>query len=46
MVCKEICYSNLAEKEKQQILTEINILKDLNHPNIVNYYDKIVDKNS
>ena len=44
MVCKEIQYNNLSEKEKQQIVTEINILKDIKHNNIVQYYDKIQDK--
>ena len=32
------------EREKQQIVTEVNILRDLNHPNIVRYYDRCIDK--
>ena len=34
----------MTEKEKQQLVSEVNILKDLNHPNIVRYYDRIIDK--
>jgi serine/threonine protein kinase len=32
------------EKEKQQIVSEVNILRELNHENIVKYYDRIIDK--
>lgn len=32
------------EKEKQQIVAEVNILKDLQHRNIVQYFDRIIDK--
>ena len=32
------------DKEKQQIVAEVNILRDLNHPNIVRFYDRFVDK--
>jgi NIMA (never in mitosis gene a)-related kinase len=32
------------EKEKQQIVSEVNILRELRHPSIVRYYDRIVDK--
>ena len=32
------------EKEKQQIVSEVNILRDLHHPNIVRYYDRCIDK--
>ena len=32
------------DKEKQQIVAEVNILRDLNHPNIVRFYDRLVDK--
>ena len=44
LVWKEIDYSNINEKEKQQIVSEVNILRDLKHPNIVKYYDRIIDK--
>jgi len=34
----------MSDKEKQHIVAEVNILRDLKHPNIVRYYDRIVDK--
>lgn len=34
----------MSEKEKQHIVAEVNILRDLKHPNIVRYYDRIIDK--
>ena len=34
----------MSEKEKQNIISELNILKDLHHPNIVQYYDRKIDK--
>lgn len=44
LVWKEIDYGNMNEKEKQQIVSEVNILRELRHPNIVKYYDRIIDK--
>lgn len=32
------------EKEKQQIVGEINILSGLSHDNIVKYYGRIIDR--
>ena len=32
------------EKEKQQLVSEVNILRELRHPNIVRYYDRVIDK--
>ncbi len=34
----------MSEKEKQHIVSEVNILRELKHPNIVRYYDRIIDK--
>ncbi len=34
----------MKEKEKQQLINEVNILRELKHDNIVRYHDKIVDK--
>ncbi len=39
-------YAKMGDKEKQQLVTEVNILKELNHPHIVRYYDRIIDKNN
>ena len=44
LVWKELDYGLLSEKEKQNIVSEVNILKELHHPNIVQYYDRIIDK--
>lgn len=34
----------MKDKEKQQIVAEVNILRELKHQNIVRYYDRIIDK--
>ena len=44
LVWKELNYGSMKEKYKHHIISEINILKELHHPNIVKYYDNIVDK--
>ena len=46
MACKEVVYKNLSEKEKGQIVAEVNILRELQNPFIVRYFDRIIDKNS
>jgi NIMA (never in mitosis gene a)-related kinase len=43
-VWKELNYGKMSEKEKQMIVSEVNILRELRHPNIVKYYDRIIDK--
>ena len=44
LIWKELYYGQMTEKEKEQIVTEVNILRELKHPNIVRYYDRIIDK--
>ena len=44
LVWKELNYGKMNEKEKQQLVSEVNILRELHHPNIVRYYDRIIDK--
>ncbi|OMJ69067.1 hypothetical protein SteCoe_33320 [Stentor coeruleus] len=44
LVWKEINYKSMKEKERQQLVCEVNILRELRHPNIVKYYDRIIDK--
>ncbi|CAG9316665.1 unnamed protein product [Blepharisma stoltei] len=44
LVWKEIDYGEMNDKEKQQVVTEVNILRELHHPSIVRYYDRIIDK--
>ena len=45
MVWKEIYYKEMTPVQRQQIISEVNILKDLNHQHIIKYYDRIVQKN-
>ncbi len=40
LVWKELNYGKMSEKEKQQLVAEVNILRELKHPNIVRYYDR------
>jgi len=42
-VWKELDYGQMSDKEKQMLVDEVNILRGLNHPNIVRYYDRIID---
>jgi len=44
LVWKELDYGSMNDKEKKQLVSEVNILRDLKHPNIVRYYDRIIDK--
>ena len=44
LVWKELTYGSMNEKEKQQLVAEVNILRELKHPNIVKYHDRIIDK--
>jgi NIMA (never in mitosis gene a)-related kinase 2 len=46
LVWKEINFEKMTSREKQQLVTEVNLLKGLDHPNIVRYEDRIVDKKS
>jgi NIMA (never in mitosis gene a)-related kinase len=46
LVWKELNYGKMSEKEKQMIVSEVNILRELRHPNIVKYYDRIIDRDS
>ena len=34
----------MSEKEKQQIVAEVNILRELQHPSIVQYHHHFIDK--
>lgn len=41
---KVISYGGLNEREKEQLVAEVNILRDLNNDHIVKYYDRIIDR--
>ncbi|CDW86995.1 serine threonine-protein kinase nek2 [Stylonychia lemnae] len=44
MVWKKINYGIMKDKEKKQLINEVNILRELKHDHIVRYHDKIIDK--
>ncbi|KAG9344640.1 hypothetical protein JZ751_010325 [Albula glossodonta] len=44
LVWKELDYGTMAEAEKQMLVSEVNLLRELKHPNIVRYYDRIIDR--
>ncbi|KAL0480307.1 Nek2 [Acrasis kona] len=44
LVWKEIHYGSMTDKEKQLLVGEVNIIKDLRHAFIVRYYDRIIDR--
>lgn len=46
LVRKEIDYRKMSEKEKKQLVTEVNILRELRHPNIVRYYERFVERDN
>lgn len=46
LVWKEVNYGAMSEKEKQLIVSEVNILRELRHPHIVRYLDRVIDKHA
>lgn len=44
LVWKELDYGTMSEGEKQMLVSEVNLLRELRHPNIVRYYDRIIDR--
>jgi serine/threonine protein kinase len=44
LVWKELNYTKMSDKEKQMLVSEVNILRELNHTNVVKYYDRIIDR--
>jgi len=44
LVCKVLSYRDMTEKEKQLIVSEVNILRELSHPNIVKYEERFLNK--
>ncbi|KAJ3324060.1 hypothetical protein HDV06_000601 [Boothiomyces sp. JEL0866] len=43
---KRISDGKMTEKEKIQLVAEVNILRNLRHPNIVRYYERFVDRSN
>lgn len=46
MVWKEVDLNSLSEKERRDVMNEINILSMLEHNNIIAYFNHFMDKNS
>ena len=44
MVWKEMEYGCMSESEKQMLVSEVNLLRELKHQHIVRYYDRIIDR--
>ena len=44
LVWKELDYGKMSEREKNHVVTEVNLLRELRHPFIVKYCDRIIDK--
>ena len=45
-VWKEVGYGGMTEKEKQLLVQEVNLLRELRHPHIVHYHDRIIDRSN
>ena len=43
LVRKDIDYRGLSDRERRQLVEEVNILRDLVHPNIIRYEKHVVD---
>ncbi|KAI9455262.1 kinase-like domain-containing protein [Lactarius psammicola] len=43
---KEIDFERMNERDRKQVVAEVNILKDLDHDHIVRYYDRHVDRDA
>ncbi len=46
LVSKEMDYGSMTSAEKQMLVSEVNLLRELKHKHIVRYYDRIVDKSN
>lgn len=44
LVWKELDYGAMTEAEKQMLVSEVNLLRELKSPYIVRYYDRIIDR--
>ena len=46
LVWKELDYGKMTEAEKKMLVSEVNLLRELKHPHIVRYYDRILDRSN
>ena len=44
LVWKDMDYGTMTESEKQQLVSEVNLLRELKHPFIVRYHDRVIDR--
>ncbi|KAM3872174.1 serine/threonine-protein kinase Nek2-like [Diretmus argenteus] len=44
LLWKEVYYGNMSERKKRRLESEVNILRELKHPNIVRYQEHIIDE--
>lgn len=42
LVWKELNYARMNKKERRMMITEVNVLRDINHQHVVKYYDTII----
>ncbi len=42
LVWKELNYARMNKKERRMMITEVNILRDIDHQHVVRYYDTII----
>ncbi|KDQ55567.1 hypothetical protein JAAARDRAFT_195419 [Jaapia argillacea MUCL 33604] len=43
---KELNFERMSERDRKQIVAEVNILKDLHHEHIVRYHDRHIDRDA
>ncbi|EDR00959.1 uncharacterized protein LACBIDRAFT_145454, partial [Laccaria bicolor S238N-H82] len=43
---KELNFERMSDRDRKQIVSEVNILKDLHHDHIVRYHDRYVDRDA
>ncbi len=46
LVWKELDYGTMTEVEKQMLVSEVNLLRELKHKHIVRYHDRIIDRSN
>jgi NIMA (never in mitosis gene a)-related kinase len=39
-------YGSMTESEKQMLVSEVNLLRELKHKHTVRYYDRIIDRSN
>lgn len=44
VACKSVCYASMSKSHKEQLVTEVNVMRGLKHPHIVRYMDRSIDR--